>query len=96
MCAAAAAGGHPDILLYLKKNACPWDESIVKAALDVWEGTEGFNSDTEEVLRVCAENDCPWPQNYPSFTEFCEERVENKRYLASSWCAYRVFLLGVK
>ena len=59
MCAAAAAGGHPDILLYVKDNGCPWDESTVKAALGVWEGTEGFNSDIEEVLRVCAEIDFP-------------------------------------
>ena len=49
-CAAAAMGGHVEVLQWLRENGCPWDERTCHAA------AEGGHLD---VLRWAHENGCP-------------------------------------
>lgn len=57
-CAAAAGGGHLEVLQYLYENGCPWNEYTCKFA------AEGGHLD---VLRWCRSKDCPWDEDVCAF-----------------------------
>jgi hypothetical protein len=54
VCAAAASGGHLDVLRYARENGCPWDERTCAHAAA---------SGSIECLRYAREHGCPWDEN---------------------------------
>jgi hypothetical protein len=66
-CYEAAAGGHLDVLKWLKEGSCPWDESTCSSA--------AFNGHLD-VLKWLRENECPWDE------ETCSEAASNGNFEA--------------
>jgi len=74
VCAAAAEGGHLEVLVWLRENGCPWCEDLEQlpriwpvssySALDFWLHVDccalAAKGGYLDVLKFLKEQDCPW------------------------------------
>ena len=77
-CWAAAAGGHLNVLKWLRQEGCPWDESTFYYA-----AIEGHL----DILKYAHENGCPWNEKTCSFAAW-GGHLEVLKYARAHGCPW--------